>query len=142
MPARIVPYHSVLITVAEEKRGHLPKWGHPRDSDSEETFHVPMCSIVDDYSYGLDLDENGQYVEHCFMAEMSRLVLSEQQHVILDADRATSMRVCCTAAAKRAAVVKEDGFPPRADVQANPEKVLEALNTESKTRSGNKRHTA
>eukprot|EP00959_Pyramimonas_sp_CCMP1952_P274638 5741078-Pyramimonas_sp.AAC.1 len=39
MPAQMVPDHRVLITVAEEQRGTLPKWGRPRDSDTEETYH-------------------------------------------------------------------------------------------------------
>eukprot|EP00959_Pyramimonas_sp_CCMP1952_P092988 1946006-Pyramimonas_sp.AAC.1 len=32
VPAQIVPGRGVLITVAEEQRGHLPKWGRPGDS--------------------------------------------------------------------------------------------------------------
>eukprot|EP00959_Pyramimonas_sp_CCMP1952_P185359 3875864-Pyramimonas_sp.AAC.1 len=72
MPAQTVPDHSALITVAEEQRGHLPKWGHPRGSDTEETYHVSLCPMVDDCSYGLDSDEHEQYVELCFAAEMSK----------------------------------------------------------------------
>eukprot|EP00959_Pyramimonas_sp_CCMP1952_P296047 6192677-Pyramimonas_sp.AAC.1 len=78
--------------------------------------------MVEDFSYGLDSDEHGQYVELCFAAEMSKAVLSEQQHNIRDADRVTTMRVYGTAAAKRAVVVKEDDLLANADVQANPEK--------------------
>eukprot|EP00959_Pyramimonas_sp_CCMP1952_P018180 384986-Pyramimonas_sp.AAC.1 len=37
VPAHIIPDHSVLITVAKEQRGHLPRWGRPRDSDAETT---------------------------------------------------------------------------------------------------------
>eukprot|EP00959_Pyramimonas_sp_CCMP1952_P075765 1583775-Pyramimonas_sp.AAC.1 len=60
--------------------------------------------MVEDDSYGLDSDEHGRHVELCFTAEMSKPVLSEQQHVILDADRVTTMRSYVTAAAKRAVV--------------------------------------
>eukprot|EP00959_Pyramimonas_sp_CCMP1952_P317566 6646333-Pyramimonas_sp.AAC.1 len=60
--------------------------------------------MVEDCSYGLDSDEIGQYVELCFTAEMPEVVLSGQQHMILNADRATTMRVYVTAAAKRAVV--------------------------------------
>eukprot|EP00959_Pyramimonas_sp_CCMP1952_P297843 6230642-Pyramimonas_sp.AAC.1 len=57
----IVPTHtitddSVLVTVAAEQRGHLPKWGYSCDSDIEETHHVSLCSTVEDHSYGLDSD--------------------------------------------------------------------------------------
>eukprot|EP00959_Pyramimonas_sp_CCMP1952_P175538 3668274-Pyramimonas_sp.AAC.1 len=72
LPTHMIPDKSALIIVAEEQRGHLPKLGHPRDSDIEETYHVPLCSMVEDGSYGLDSDENGQYVELCFTAEMSK----------------------------------------------------------------------
>eukprot|EP00959_Pyramimonas_sp_CCMP1952_P372232 7794789-Pyramimonas_sp.AAC.1 len=61
----------------------------------------------EDCSHGLDSCENGQYVEVCFVAEMSKVVLSEQQRVSLDADRVTTMRVYVAAAAKRTVVVKE-----------------------------------
>eukprot|EP00959_Pyramimonas_sp_CCMP1952_P366402 7673980-Pyramimonas_sp.AAC.1 len=44
VPAHMITGSSVLVTVAEEQRGHLPKWGYPRDSDIEETYHVPPCS--------------------------------------------------------------------------------------------------
>eukprot|EP00959_Pyramimonas_sp_CCMP1952_P303545 6352173-Pyramimonas_sp.AAC.1 len=69
---------------------------------------------------------------------MSKVVLSEQQHMLLDADRVTTMRVYVTAAAKRAVVVKEDDLLAKSDVQANPEKILKALFTELKTRFDNK----
>eukprot|EP00959_Pyramimonas_sp_CCMP1952_P317214 6639197-Pyramimonas_sp.AAC.1 len=78
--------------------------------------------MVEDDSYGLDSDENGRYVALCFTTEMSKVVLSEQQRMILDADRVTTMRVYVTAAAKRAVVVKEDDLLAKADIQANPDK--------------------
>eukprot|EP00959_Pyramimonas_sp_CCMP1952_P356905 7473367-Pyramimonas_sp.AAC.1 len=40
---------------------------------------------------------------------MSKVVLLEQQRRILGVDRAAMLRVCAPAAARRAAVVKEDG---------------------------------
>eukprot|EP00959_Pyramimonas_sp_CCMP1952_P119299 2494041-Pyramimonas_sp.AAC.1 len=69
---------------------------------------------------------------------MSKVVLSEQQHMILDADRAATMRVSVTAAAKRAGIVKGDDLLAKADIQANTEKVPKALYTELKTRFDNK----
>eukprot|EP00959_Pyramimonas_sp_CCMP1952_P271435 5674421-Pyramimonas_sp.AAC.1 len=45
IPAQMVPYQSVLITVADEQRGHLPKWARTDDSDTEETYHVPVRSM-------------------------------------------------------------------------------------------------
>eukprot|EP00959_Pyramimonas_sp_CCMP1952_P335920 7033899-Pyramimonas_sp.AAC.1 len=89
----MIPGNSALITVAEEQQGHLPKWGHPRDSDIDETHHVPLCSTAEDGSYGLGSDEKGQYVEFCFATEMSQVVLSEQQHRIFDADRVITRRI-------------------------------------------------
>eukprot|EP00959_Pyramimonas_sp_CCMP1952_P467417 9491575-Pyramimonas_sp.AAC.1 len=89
--------------------------------------------MVEDCSYGLDSDEHGQYVELCFTAAMSKVVLSEQQHMILDADRVTTMRVHVIAAAKRAVVVKENDLLAKGGIQANPEKVHKALYTELKT---------
>eukprot|EP00959_Pyramimonas_sp_CCMP1952_P456523 9473304-Pyramimonas_sp.AAC.1 len=64
--------NSALVTIAEEQRGHLPKWGYSRDSDIEEASHGSLCSRDEDHSYGLDSDENGRYVELCFAAEMSK----------------------------------------------------------------------
>eukprot|EP00959_Pyramimonas_sp_CCMP1952_P312436 6539690-Pyramimonas_sp.AAC.1 len=61
---------------------------------------------------------------------MSSVVLSGQQHMILDADRATTLRVYVTAAAKRVAVVKEDDLLAKAGIQANSDKVPKALHTE------------
>eukprot|EP00959_Pyramimonas_sp_CCMP1952_P337886 7075910-Pyramimonas_sp.AAC.1 len=57
VPAHMITGNSVLVTVAEEQRGRLLTWGHPRDSDIEETYHVPLCSTGEDHSYGLDSDE-------------------------------------------------------------------------------------
>eukprot|EP00959_Pyramimonas_sp_CCMP1952_P277874 5808362-Pyramimonas_sp.AAC.1 len=88
--------------------------------------------MVEDCSYGLDSDENGQHVELCFAAEMSKVALSEQRRVMLDADRATTMRMHVAAAAKRAAVVKEDDLLAKADIQGDP-KVSKALYTELRT---------
>eukprot|EP00959_Pyramimonas_sp_CCMP1952_P286400 5988517-Pyramimonas_sp.AAC.1 len=68
----MVPYQSALITVADEQRGCLPKWGRTHDSDTEETYYVPICTVVEDDSYGLDSYENGPFVELCFAAEMSQ----------------------------------------------------------------------
>eukprot|EP00959_Pyramimonas_sp_CCMP1952_P092095 1927526-Pyramimonas_sp.AAC.1 len=121
MPTQMVPDQSVLITVADEQRGYLPKCGRTRYSDTEETFYAPLCTMVEDDSYGLDSDDNGRCVELCFTTEMSKVVLSEQQRMILDAHRVTTVRVYVTAAAKRAAVVKEDDLIAKADIQANPD---------------------
>eukprot|EP00959_Pyramimonas_sp_CCMP1952_P214870 4496546-Pyramimonas_sp.AAC.1 len=85
-------WSSEPVTVAEEQQGHLPKWGNPQDMYTIETYHVPLCSTGEDDNCGLDFDEHGQYVELCFAAEMSRIVLSEQQHQIWDFDRAITMR--------------------------------------------------
>eukprot|EP00959_Pyramimonas_sp_CCMP1952_P161325 3373609-Pyramimonas_sp.AAC.1 len=60
VPAHMITDNRALVTVAEAQRWHLPKWGHPRDSNIEETYHVPLCSTAEDHSYGLDSDENGQ----------------------------------------------------------------------------------
>eukprot|EP00959_Pyramimonas_sp_CCMP1952_P349903 7331241-Pyramimonas_sp.AAC.1 len=72
VPAHMITDNSALVTVAEEQRGRLPKRGYPRDSDIEESYHVPLCSAVEDHSYGLDSDENGPDVEFCFLAEVSK----------------------------------------------------------------------
>eukprot|EP00959_Pyramimonas_sp_CCMP1952_P165668 3462704-Pyramimonas_sp.AAC.1 len=88
----MVPDQSVLITVADEQRGQLPKWGRTRDPDAEETYYAPLYTIVEDDSYGPDSDENGRYVELCFTTDISKVVLSEQQRVLLDADQVTTMR--------------------------------------------------
>eukprot|EP00959_Pyramimonas_sp_CCMP1952_P359683 7531411-Pyramimonas_sp.AAC.1 len=69
---------------------------------------------------------------------MSNVVLSEQKHRIFDAGRAITMRVYVAAAAKRAAVVKEDDLLATADAQANPEKVSQSLCIELKTWLDNK----
>eukprot|EP00959_Pyramimonas_sp_CCMP1952_P368885 7726752-Pyramimonas_sp.AAC.1 len=108
VPTQMVPDQSVLITVADEQRGHLPKWGRIHDPDTEETYVAPLCTLVEDDSDGLDSDENGPYVELCFTTEMSKVVLSEQQLMLLDVDRVATMRVYVATVAKRAAVVKED----------------------------------
>eukprot|EP00959_Pyramimonas_sp_CCMP1952_P335776 7030953-Pyramimonas_sp.AAC.1 len=48
VPTHLIPDSSAHITIADEQRGHLPKWGHPHDSDIEETYHVPLCPAVED----------------------------------------------------------------------------------------------
>eukprot|EP00959_Pyramimonas_sp_CCMP1952_P110658 2315084-Pyramimonas_sp.AAC.1 len=68
----MVPDQSVLITVADEQWGHLPKWGRTRDPDIEETYYAPLCAMVEDDSYGLDSDENGRYVELCLRQKYQR----------------------------------------------------------------------
>eukprot|EP00959_Pyramimonas_sp_CCMP1952_P224749 4699592-Pyramimonas_sp.AAC.1 len=69
---------------------------------------------------------------------MSKVVLSEQQHMLLDASRVTTVRVYITAAAKRAVVVEEDDLLTEADVQANPENISKVFLTELKTWLDNK----
>eukprot|EP00959_Pyramimonas_sp_CCMP1952_P058878 1229663-Pyramimonas_sp.AAC.1 len=64
---------------------------------------------------------------------MSRVVLSEQQFMLLDACRVTTMRVYVTAAAKRAVVVMEDDLLAKADIPPSPGKVSKALCIELKT---------
>ena len=73
---QMVPDNCLLVTVADEQQGPLPMRGNPRDSDTDETFHVPLCSTDNDTSYGLDFDENGHYVELCFTTDMSMVVLA------------------------------------------------------------------
>eukprot|EP00959_Pyramimonas_sp_CCMP1952_P438910 9188986-Pyramimonas_sp.AAC.1 len=36
VPTHMVPDQSALITVADEQRGHLPKWGRTHDPDAEQ----------------------------------------------------------------------------------------------------------
>eukprot|EP00959_Pyramimonas_sp_CCMP1952_P238551 4984923-Pyramimonas_sp.AAC.1 len=74
-PTQVITDNSVLVTVAEGQRGDLPTWGSRRDMDTTETYHVPLCSADEDDSDGLDSDEHGQYVELCFTADMSEVVL-------------------------------------------------------------------
>ena len=80
-----------------------------------------------DESYGLDFDQHGYYVELCFTTDMAKAVLTEQQLQLLDDESVTTVRVYVTAAAKRAVVVKEDDLLTKADIQANPVKVSQAL---------------
>eukprot|EP00959_Pyramimonas_sp_CCMP1952_P167737 3505578-Pyramimonas_sp.AAC.1 len=68
---------------------------------------------------------------------MSKVVLAEQQ-MMLEVGRVTTMRVYVTAAAKRAAVVQEDDLLAKADVQANPDEVSNALYSDLKTWFDNK----
>eukprot|EP00959_Pyramimonas_sp_CCMP1952_P292335 6114059-Pyramimonas_sp.AAC.1 len=98
IPAQMVPDQSVLITTPRRRTApQCVPWSKTTITDWAQT--------------------NGQYVELCFTAEMSGVVLSEQQHMILDADRVTTMRVYVTAAAIRAVVVKGDNLLANADVQ-------------------------
>eukprot|EP00959_Pyramimonas_sp_CCMP1952_P017654 374465-Pyramimonas_sp.AAC.2 len=60
VPTHVTTDSSVLATVAEEQRGHLPTRGYPLDSDIAETYHVPLCSMDEDDTYGLDWEENGR----------------------------------------------------------------------------------
>eukprot|EP00959_Pyramimonas_sp_CCMP1952_P153503 3211442-Pyramimonas_sp.AAC.1 len=52
VPAHMITDNSVLVTVAEEQRGHLPTWGNSHDIDTTETYHVPRCSTGEDDTYG------------------------------------------------------------------------------------------
>eukprot|EP00959_Pyramimonas_sp_CCMP1952_P458629 9476940-Pyramimonas_sp.AAC.1 len=44
----VITDNSVLVTVAEEQRGHLPTWCNPQDVETTETCHVPLCSTDED----------------------------------------------------------------------------------------------
>eukprot|EP00959_Pyramimonas_sp_CCMP1952_P059296 1238386-Pyramimonas_sp.AAC.1 len=129
--------NGALVAVADEQQGRLPARDNPMSVSTTETYHVLLCSMDDDDSYGLDSGEHGQHMELCFTAEMSKVFLSEQQHWILDVDRAAATRAYVTAAAERAAVVKEDDLLTEADTQANPVMVSRALYPELKTRFDN-----
>eukprot|EP00959_Pyramimonas_sp_CCMP1952_P399191 8364752-Pyramimonas_sp.AAC.1 len=45
VPTHMVPDQSVLVTVADEQRGHLPKWGRTHGPDIEETYSAPLCTM-------------------------------------------------------------------------------------------------
>eukprot|EP00959_Pyramimonas_sp_CCMP1952_P254247 5311364-Pyramimonas_sp.AAC.1 len=77
----MVPDPSALTTVADEQRGHLPKCGRTYDPDTEATYFDPLYTLVEGDSYGPNPDENSPHVELCFTTKMSKVVLSEQQHM-------------------------------------------------------------
>eukprot|EP00959_Pyramimonas_sp_CCMP1952_P443391 9282808-Pyramimonas_sp.AAC.1 len=112
-PAHMITDNSALVTVAEEQRGCLPARGSPRDICTTEADNFTLCSTDEGSSCCLVSDGHGLCAEVWFTAE----------HWVLDFDRATTMRPRVTAAAKRAAVVKEDDLLAKADTQANPVKV-------------------
>eukprot|EP00959_Pyramimonas_sp_CCMP1952_P164762 3444099-Pyramimonas_sp.AAC.1 len=93
---------SVVYRTTRRKAGAPAYVGKPRDIYTTETCHVVLCSTGEDDSCGLDSDRHGEYVELCFAAEVSKVVLSDKQRRILDFDRVATMRVYVTAAAKRA----------------------------------------
>eukprot|EP00959_Pyramimonas_sp_CCMP1952_P190492 3983874-Pyramimonas_sp.AAC.1 len=64
--------NSVLATVAEEQRGHLPTRGIPRGIDAIYTCRVPLCSTDEDDSCGSESDEHAQCVGLCFAADVSK----------------------------------------------------------------------
>eukprot|EP00959_Pyramimonas_sp_CCMP1952_P294059 6150410-Pyramimonas_sp.AAC.1 len=45
IPTQVAPDQSALITVADEQRGHLPKWGRTHDPDTEETYYAPLRTM-------------------------------------------------------------------------------------------------
>eukprot|EP00959_Pyramimonas_sp_CCMP1952_P018417 389421-Pyramimonas_sp.AAC.1 len=63
---------------------------------------------------------------------MSKVVLDQTQLAHLDTGMVATMRVYVSSAAKRAVVVKEDDLPTKADIEAHPTEVSEALCTELK----------
>ena len=89
------------------------------------------AAALDD-SYGLDFDEHGRYAELCFTTDMSKVVLSEQQHHMLHDEHIATMRVYVSAASKRAVIVKEDDLLTKAEIQMTPQKISKALYTELK----------
>eukprot|EP00959_Pyramimonas_sp_CCMP1952_P276328 5776297-Pyramimonas_sp.AAC.1 len=56
VPTQMIADNSVLVTVAEEQRGRLPTRGHPRDIDTTETYHVPLCITDEDDTCALDVN--------------------------------------------------------------------------------------
>ena len=151
IPVHTTPDNTVLVTTASDDtqghlhigdstrtQGHLQTRGHPQQYDSDESYHVPLVSTGQGDTYGLDFDEHGYCVELLFTHNVAKTVLTEQQHRLLTDDRVSTMRVYVTAAAKRAVVVKEDDLLTKADVQANPVKVSQALYKELKTWFDNK----
>eukprot|EP00959_Pyramimonas_sp_CCMP1952_P028556 598943-Pyramimonas_sp.AAC.1 len=57
---QMITDNTVLVTVAEEKWGHLPAWRNLQDMDATGTHHAPSCSTDEDGSYALNFDEHGQ----------------------------------------------------------------------------------
>eukprot|EP00959_Pyramimonas_sp_CCMP1952_P002483 51337-Pyramimonas_sp.AAC.1 len=108
---------SALVTVAEEQRGRLPTRGHPRDADATETYHIPLVLRGRRRHLRVVVDGHGQYIDLCFAADASEIVLSEQQYNQSTFDRVATVRAYATAAAKRAAVVKEDNLLAKTDIQ-------------------------
>eukprot|EP00959_Pyramimonas_sp_CCMP1952_P301293 6303930-Pyramimonas_sp.AAC.2 len=55
-------------------------------------LHAPLCSTDEDDSYGWDPDGHGQFATFSGAADMSKIVMSEQRHKMLDFDRVTMMQ--------------------------------------------------
>eukprot|EP00959_Pyramimonas_sp_CCMP1952_P430874 9023806-Pyramimonas_sp.AAC.1 len=58
VPTHMIIDNRALVAVAGAQRGHLPTWGHPRDSDIEETHHDPLWHTDEDHVYVLDSDDS------------------------------------------------------------------------------------
>ena len=127
VPTMMVPDQCVMVSSADPD--DLPLGDEP---DQEVFYAMPLCSTEPDDEYQLDTDEHGEYVELCFTSDMAPTVLSLSQLDQLTQDSIATMRVYVSAAAKRAVVVKEDDLLTKADIQANPKKVAEALYSELK----------
>eukprot|EP00959_Pyramimonas_sp_CCMP1952_P441311 9238799-Pyramimonas_sp.AAC.1 len=50
VPTHMYPDQSALTTVADEQRGHPPKWGRTHDPETEETYFAPLWALVEDDS--------------------------------------------------------------------------------------------
>eukprot|EP00959_Pyramimonas_sp_CCMP1952_P403002 8444549-Pyramimonas_sp.AAC.1 len=66
--------NSALVTVAEQQRGRLPAWGHPRDSDISETHVKGSPTRTTTYDISLrPCDHHASICSRCRKTSCGRL---------------------------------------------------------------------
>ena len=86
---------------------------------------------IDD-EHTLDEDEGGHCAELCFTADMSKVILDEQQLADFKEGEIAAVGAYVAASIKMAVVVKEDDLPTKQDIANRPREVAGALLIELK----------
>eukprot|EP00959_Pyramimonas_sp_CCMP1952_P173249 3620310-Pyramimonas_sp.AAC.1 len=102
VPTPMITDSSVLVTVAEEQRGHLPAWGHRATPTSWRHIMSHYASRTKTRLPDWTRGRKRSFYRTLLYCRHAKVVLSEQQHRKSHFDRVATMRVYVTAAGKRA----------------------------------------
>jgi hypothetical protein len=126
MPVYMMPEDTVLFMAHDEDQVYRGC------AILEKEVYIAREETSSDTQY-IDRDDNGPYVEMCFPAEMSKIVLAEEDYDKMQPDDIATLRVYISAETKRSVVVKEDDLLSKKELVHHTKAVGEATTAEIKT---------